>query len=412
MTNINIVILGAGYAGIRAALGLEKKFRAEKEIQITIIDRNDYHLFNPNLYEVATADEDLASLIQLKRSVVIPLGEIFKGKKLRFIKGEIKEIDRQSKTVALVSKKISYDYLLAALGPAPDYLNIQGAEQYALPLKGLVGALRIKNQIEFAMQARRLSGHKDNLKVVVAGGGLTGVEFAAELAGEMKYLAWRNEYSRNKIEILILEAQANLLGERFKKMGRDAFKRLKKLGVKVMLGSKISEVARNYIKLLGEEGIRFDVLVWAAGVTARNVPFAQPLSKDSKGRILTNEHLAAKTDDKIFALGDCASIFNKSQKLAPATAEDAIWHGDYISYALPLIMQNLRPKPYVGRQHGAIAQVGGKYAIVNYGGFYVKGIFGYIIRQIVNWYYYAGLIGIKKAAKYLFFQMKIYSRND
>lgn len=409
---IKIIILGAGNGGVMAALGLEKKFRNRKDISITIVDKRVYHEFHPNLYEVATAEEELVSQEQLKKSITLPLAEIFSGKNIIIVQDTVVGIDRSAKTVSLQLKKISYDYLIIAMGSTTDYFNIPGAKENSLPLKSLADALRIRNQLEFAIQAHRLDISKRNLRIVVAGGGYTGVELAGELSHEIELLAWKNQYPLEKIEIALIEAMSQLIPGFSSRLSQDALWHLRNNGVRVMLSSPIAKVDEHFLELANGERVAFDVLVWTTGVRSVELPCTEPLVLDRKGRIITNEFLQSQDDSAIFAVGDCAAVTNVDGRPAPPTAQDAITQGSYIATALPLLMQNKKPVAYAGQKHGAIIALGGKYFIMDYGGVYLRGWFAYAARQLANVHYYASIVGWWKAVQYIALQIKIYSRND
>ena len=198
----NIVILGAGFAGLQTVLGLEKKLRNNKNISLTLVDQRDYHLFTPNLYEVATAQEELVSVGQIKKSITLPFSEILRGKNIKFIKAEVSELDLPGKQIILDNKKLAYDFAVLALGSQSDFFNIPGAKENAMVLKDLPDALRIRNKIAFAMEAQQSELNKKNIHLAVAGGGYTGVELVGELKGLVDFLAWENQFPREKVTII------------------------------------------------------------------------------------------------------------------------------------------------------------------------------------------------------------------
>lgn len=407
-----IVIVGAGFGGVAAALGLERVFRHDNLVEITIIDKHNYHVFNSNLYEAATAEEELVSISEVKRSVAVPLSEIFKGKKVTVLTAEVSDIDAAGKTLQAGGKKLSFDYLITGFGSVSDDFGIPGVAEFAIPLKTLRDAFAIRSQLAFVMDSHRLDVNKKNIRIVVAGGGYTGVELAAELAGEMEYLAWKNQYPPEKIEITIVEAMPQVIAGFSTKLSQDAVWKLKDRGVRVLLSSPITSVERTGIKLISGEQLPYDLLVWTTGVKAGALPFTAPLEVDRKGRVITNGYLQVKSQEYIYAIGDSASVNNVDGRPAPPTAQDAIAHGKYVAYALPLIMENQRPEPYIGKKHGFIVTLGGKYAIMDYGGLYVKGFLGFLFRYGATFRYYMSIVGIWKAVQYIVFQARVNSRND
>ena len=189
-----IIILGGGFAG----LGLAIKLAKTNFFDITLIDKNNYHLFTPNLYEVATAGEELNNMAELKESIALPIGKILNKCKVRFIQAEVKVINSAKQFVETGGKVLPYDYLVLAQGSKAEYFNIAGAEQFAIPLKTLSHAFRIKNQIEFAIESHKFDAQKPYVRIVVAGGGYTGVELVGGLSSMLDFLAWKYQYPREK----------------------------------------------------------------------------------------------------------------------------------------------------------------------------------------------------------------------
>ena len=409
MFNTKIVILGGGFAGVAAALGLEKNI---KDAQITLVDREAYHQFNSNLYEAATAAEELTNIFDLKKSIALPFAEIFKGKRVNFVQGEVKSVDAENMTVNLGAKKIEYDYLTVALGSCEECFNIPGAKEFGLPLKNFPQALKIKNALEFAVEAHKMDAQKKYVRVVVAGGGYTGVELAGELNGLMDFLSWKHGYPRQKIEILVVEASNALMPGMGARATRDAGRRLGELGVGVKLLSPITNMTHNTLELLTGERIVYDALIWTAGVRAKPLPQGLSLDADARGRVKVDEFLRTKEYHNIFVLGDQALVMGADSRPVPQSAQDAMHQGRYLAFALPLLIKNRRPLPYAPKPHGFIVSIGGKWAIMNYPPFYFVGRFAYFIHELAHVRYFASLLGLWKAIKLVWFQDRLYSRND
>ncbi len=408
----NIVILGAGYGGVVAARGLAKKYAGDAAVSITLIDKRGYQLYAPNLYEIATADEELTEVLELEKSISIPLQEVFNGLKVNVVTAEITHINQAEHCVLAGTTKFEYDYLIVALGSQTDYFNIRGAAQFTLPLKTLPDALRIRNQIEFAIQAHRLDVNKKNVRFIVAGGGYTGVELVAELAGLVNILCWKNAYPREKVEIVVVEATSKLIPGFSENLSSDALARLEDLGVHSMLSSPIIGVDEHFVSLLNGDLLQYDVMIWSTGVRASAIPFSLPMQMDRKGRVLTDEFLRSKEYQNIFVIGDCACVLNSDGVTAPPTAQDAIAQAEYLVSALPLLAKNQRPIPYHGQKHGFIVSMGGKWSVLSIHPFYIKGWLAYVVHQCVHLNYYRKVVGWGNAFKYIRLQEREYSRND
>ncbi len=407
-----IVILGAGFGGITTALKLSSQIK-KIEVEITIIDEQDYHLFTTNLYEVATAEEELTSITQLKKTITLPITEILHSHPVRFVKGRFKLIDPEKKQVNLEDgKSFNYDYLVVAAGSITDYFNIPGAEANSIPLKTLKDALKIRNQVEFLIQAHRLDTSKKLLRFVVAGGGYTGVEFVSELSNLVRMLSWKYGYPHEKLEIVVVEGTNQLIPGLSDRLSRDAYRRLEQLGVRVMLSSFITSVSDQFLDFKNGERLAYDLLVWSTGVKARALSFTIPPAKDKKGRCMTTPFLQTQTWPNIFVIGDMACVMNDQGIPAPSTAQDAVAQARYVAYAIVQQLQNKKSKPYSVLKHGFIVSIGGKWAILKVGHWYISGFLGYLVGQGAHLRYYASLVGWWQATKYVVFQMEIYTRND
>ncbi len=412
MTNTRIVILGGGVAGLSAALNLRKKFRDIKEVSIVLIDRESYHLFTPNLYEVATAAEELVTLKNLKQSIALPFTSILNSRRIEFVKGEVVEVDALQKTVALAGRKVPYDYLVLALGSCEEYFNIPGAKDYGLPLKSLPHALKIKNSVEFAIESRKYEVQKPYVKIVVAGGGYTGVELAGELKGLIDFLAWKHQFPREKILVEIVEASNMLMPGMGQRATRDAFRRLEELKISLRLLSPIVKVDARFIELLSGERIAYDVLIWTAGIRSKPLPKGINAETDKKGRAIVDEFLRIKGAHNIFVVGDQAGVCDPGGAAVPQSAQDALSQSAYVAYALPEIIRNRRPHTYKPKKHGFIVSLGGRWAILNIPPFYITGYFAYLIHMLADVRYFSSLIGFFPALKLVWSQASLYSRND
>jgi NADH:ubiquinone reductase (H+-translocating) len=408
----HIIIVGAGFGGLRCALELEKKFGKNKDIKITLVDKRDYHVFNANLYEVATAEEEFTSINALKKSVVIPFKEILKNKNIEFIKGELKKVDQVAQEVSLHNRALRYDYLVLALGSQIDFMNIPGAEQFSVPFKSLTDSLRMRNAVESLVQSHNMDTVKKSLRIIVAGGGYTGVEVAGELVGLLNIIAWKNNFPREKIELMVVEGSNVLIPGLNDRLSKDMFFRLKGLGVRVQLGSFISKVNQHYIELTNGEKIAHDLLIWSTGVKAYQPEFTQAVQKDKKERLITNGNLQMEGWDRIFIVGDESCVMDQDGRPAPSSAQDAIHQATFVAEALTSFIKNKRPNGYTCLRHGFVVTGGGKWAILVWNKWYIKGFLGYFIKQVADMRYYASIVGWWRAVKYLWTDVRLYSRND
>ncbi|MCX6797499.1 MAG: FAD-dependent oxidoreductase [Candidatus Doudnabacteria bacterium] len=384
MINTKIVIVGAGFGGLSAALNLRKVFKNDKSVKIILADCRNYHLFTPNLFEVATAEEELTSIQQLKKSTALPIAEILQGSDIEFIQGKLEQIEPINKKIKIGVKDLSFDYLVLAIGLSADFGQMEGAKEYALPLGSLPDALRIRNAAEFAVQSRGMEVKKKLLRFIVAGGGSAAVEFAAELKKMLNFVAWKYGFPEEKIEIALLESRGELLNGINGNLSKDISVRLRELGIRVEFNSQIIRADRHLVELLNGEKTEYDLLVWTGKGKGSAEIFGNNFLLDMKGRIKVGENLQAIGHDRIFAIGNIASVFNGKTDFIEGSYQNAVEQGKYIACALPKLMQN----------------------------FYFKGFFAYMINLYRHFKYYRSLVGFKKAFKYVWFQNMLYGRND
>ncbi len=410
-TGKKIVIIGGGFGGLQVALNLEKGLNG-KDFQITLVDKREYHLFTPNLYEVATAEEELATVSQIKKSITLPFKDLLQGKKIEFVQGAVTMVEAENNLVKLASKSISYDYLVLAIGSQSDYFNIEGAQKYSLPLKDFTDALRIRNNIEFVISSQKYSINQKNIRIIFAGGGYTGLELACEMKGLIDYLSWKYQIPRNKIEIEIIEGSSKLIPGFDDRLSADAYERLKDLGIHIRLSSRIVKVDEYFVWLDSGEKVAYNTLIWTAGVKANPVTCSRVFNLDRKDRICVNKFFQVEPYQNIFAIGDLANMTGVNGQPVPCTAQDAWAEAKYLADALPLLVKNQRPKPFQNHKHGFIVNLGGKWAIVDYNLLYVKGFLGAVIGQFAHLRYYISVVGLWGGIKWLLFQEDIFSRND
>lgn len=408
-----IVIVGGGFGGVRAALDLEKRFKKDRDTQIFLVDKRDYHLFAPNLFEAATSEEELVSLKQVKKSIALPFSEILQNSKVKFIQGECLNIDSAKKQVVMRGRTLEYDYLILASGSKSDYYDINGAKEFGIPLKTLADAFRIRNRIEFVFGAHTMDFSKKNLQFVIAGGGYTGLEVAGEMKGLLDFLSWKYNYPRQKIEIVVVEAASKLVEGFDDRLSDDVYNRLIELGVHVRVSSRVAAVDRNFVELMSGEKIAYDALIWTAGVKGSVPDCGSGWPLDRKARLMVNKFLQVQGTRDILALGDAACVLDDNGQALPDSAQDALDQGKYAAYALPYLMLNKQPpRPYKNSQHGFIVCLGGKWAVLDYGKFYFKGFFAYAVSVLTHLRYFISVVGLVKAIKYILLEVNIYSRND
>ena len=346
---INIVILGGGFAGVRAGLTFKKNIISHN-IRVTIIDRNSFHTFTPSLYEVATAEES-------SRNVRIPYKYIFK-KPLEFVEGNVEKIDTAAQKILLdKNRTYQYDYLIFALGSESADFGIQGIKEYGIPLKTLEDAMRIKNAL------------KNAKKVIIGGGGFSGTEIACELVVRKPHL-----------NIILIQGSDVLLKELRNEISKLAKKRLEEGNVYLILGERIKTVTKETVILDGGKAFSYDAFIWTGGVKSNKL----------MGDIRVDDSLRVKGQQNIFAAGDAISpgIAPKAEEMGEIAAEN--------------ILRTIRKKSlmvYVYHGMGRIVPLGGHFVTFSMGKFYISGIFAYALQQLIYLRYLLTILPFFQAIK-------------
>ncbi|QSR87166.1 NAD(P)/FAD-dependent oxidoreductase [Candidatus Methylacidiphilum infernorum] len=332
-----IVICGAGFGGLSAAKTLGKWFsRSGRSGNLLLIDKENYHLFQPLLYQVATAGLSGPDIAVPIRSILRRFPQI----SVRM--DEIQGVDLEKQAVFLAGGTVQYDYLILALGAVTSYFGHSSWSEYAVGLKTLYDAHRIRSQLlrafEEAENTENFQDQEELLTVVVVGGGPTGVELAgaiAELARRVLRLDFRR-IDPTKARILLIEAGPRLLGEFPERLGRIAEEKLRSLGVEVRLSAPVQDICRRLV-VLPKETIRAATIIWAAGVRPHPLAETLPVPKDRSGRLLVLPDLSLPDYRNVFAIGDLVSV-----ACVPGTAPAAMQMGRHVAN---LIIQEIASGP-------------------------------------------------------------------
>jgi NADH:ubiquinone reductase (H+-translocating) len=356
----NVVILGAGFAGI----GALKKLR-DADVRITIVDKRDYHTFQPLLYQVAT--DELGPT-----EVGFPIRELLHGhKNITYHRAVVKSIDLAQKQVVMDGVgPIQYDYLVLALGGVVNFFHTPGADQYALPLYTMDDAIRLKEHILKTLEAvdRNPALLADGaLNFCVIGGGPTGVELAGALA-ELLHSELQADYPNlpiDKAQVLLYEHSPNLLGTFAPKLETYARTALEERGVKVQTGVGVTKIGPTSIELSSGETVKSRTSVWAAGLQANPVVNSLGVELVHGGRIPVGPDLQVKGHPGVFAIGDIAAMTDgKTGKMLPGLGATALQAGRHIGETIKHLLEGKQPEPFKYLNKGTMAQVGRGAAVV------------------------------------------------
>lgn len=385
-----IVVLGGGFAGVAACKYLSKKLNRE-EVNITLIDKNSYHLFTPSLYEVATSEEP-------KRNIAIPYHEIF-GTSIRFVKGNVLSIDYDNNLIRFDnSLNYSYDYLIIALGSISADFNTEGLKEYSLPLKSLEDSVRIRKEIESAYHKKVHEGKE--ISVVVGGGGFSGTELTAELVNYKKRLSGQYKTKENLIKITVIQGSERLLKELDEKVSKLAKTRLEDSGVNVVLGTHIKNVSKEYIETDNGDKYKYDVFIWTGGVKASRVLENSGFKVNGRGQVLVNEYMQVINFKNVFAAGNIAEYADPlTNKAVPGVAEVAKDQGKAAARNVLRSIENKDLVSYKYRHTGYIVPLKGRFAIADLTFIKTAGFWGWCLQQLVFLRYLLEILPVPKAFK-------------
>ena len=356
----HVVILGAGFAGI----GALKKLR-DADVRITIVDKRDYHTFQPLLYQVATNELG-------PTEVGFPIRELLHGhKNITYHQAAVKSVDLAQKQVVMDGvAAIPYDYLVLALGAVVNFFHTPGADQYAFPLYTMDDANRLKEHILKTLEAvDKNPGLIDDgaLNFCVVGGGPTGVELAGALV-ELYRDELKEDYPNLPIadgQVLLYEHSPQLLGTFAPKLESYARKALEERGVKVHTATGVAKIGPASIDLSTGATVKTHTTVWAAGLQANPIVSSLGVELVHGGRIPVGPDLQVKGHPGVFAIGDIAAMTDgKTGQVLPGLGATALQAGRHIGETIKCLLDGKQPKPFEYFNKGMMAQVGRGAAVV------------------------------------------------
>jgi len=407
-----IVIIGAGFGGLRAALVLGKKIGNKNEV--VLVDKQSHHTFTPLLYEVATTSKETANYIELHEVVNYEISGILKGLPVKFVQKKVESIDALHGDIHLGGEeKIKYDYLLIAMGSETNFFDIPGLKEYALEFKTFNDALKIRDSI-----LEKFSANNQNIKIVIGGGGSTGVELAAEIQNWLPEL--KKDFKECDSQTTIVQGGPTVLSSFSPRVIGRVTKRLNKLGVNLVLNEIVVKATENKIQLKSGKEIDFDVFVWAGGVKANSTIRTMPLKLENKGRSEVSEHMNCITETpelklhgKIYGIGDLICFSDSKGNSAPMVARAAISQANVAVKNIISEINNLEPKhTYHTMNYPYIIPLGGKHAVTKIGPICFAGLSGWLFKGVVELNYLLSIMPFPKAMRIWIRGLKIFIQND
>lgn len=357
-----VIIIGAGFGGLFTARSL-----AKQDVDVLLIDRQNYHLFTPLLYQVATCGLDPSE-------IAYPIRSIFrKNENVRFLLGEVTTIDYQHKQVTVKtngrSRDEDYDFLVVATGTVTNYFGNDTLKLHSFGLKDLTEAVQLRNHIlklfEKATWSNDPVRQEALTTIVVVGGGATGLETAGAIS-ELYNKVLKQEYGKGthlQAKVILVEATDRLLAPYPPRLQKSALKQLESLGVEVKLDLAVEEVQNNAVRLSDGEIINTYTLIWSAGVKAS--PLVQMLDVDLErgGRVPVRDNLVVIGRDDIYAVGDITYILDKEGNTYPQMIPVAQQQGKLVAKNIIRRIKGETEQPFIYRDRGIMATIGRSRAV-------------------------------------------------
>ncbi len=381
-----VVIVGAGFGGLTAAQTL-----AKAPVHVTVVDRHNFHYFQPLLYQVATAALSPADIAWPIRSI------LRRRKNTTVFMADVTGVDPDARVVHARSLTISYDYLVLATGATHSYFGHPEWASVAPGLKQIEDATAIRRKILTAFEQAELSRDPDEqrrlLTFVVVGGGPTGVEMAGAIA-EVAHHALPAEFRQidpHSARVILIEAGPRLLPTFPEDLSTYAHRSLERMGVEVMTSARVTNCDPGGVDLEGSR-IEANTIIWAAGVVASAAAEWLGAEKDRAGRVKVGPDLTVPGHPEIFVIGDTAAAVDADGKAVPGIAPAAKQMGRYVAEVIASrVADQAPPGPFRYRHQGDLATIGRKAAVVKLDSLHLKGFIGWLFWGIAHVYFLIGL---------------------
>lgn len=379
----HVVVLGAGFGGLQFC----KHFR-RPNARVTLVDRTNHHLFQPLLYQVATAGLSAPEIAQPVRAIFSDRPDI------TVLLDKVVDFDLANKQVLLTENTLSYDYLVLALGSRTGYFGHPEWEQFAPGLKTLDDALRIRSQVLLSFEKAENETEADQraklMTIVIAGGGPTGVELAGAFA-ELARTVLRRDFRHidpAQAKIILIEGSPRLLAFMPPDLSASATRQLEHLGVHVRTSTRVKNIREGEVELDSGEVIRAGTILWTAGVSAVSLTRKLGVELDKAGRVKVNPDLSLPGRPEVFAIGDMAILLQKDGKPVPGVSPAAMQEGRHVAQIIEDEIdlgpgRSPRP-PFKYWDKGTMATIGRSAAVAEVGKFKFSGLLAWLTWLFVH----------------------------
>ncbi len=406
----NIVIIGAGYAGILTAKKLAKQLKKKQDVNITIIDKNPFHTMLTELHEVAAARVD-------EENIKLSLEKIFTGRKVNVKLDTVVSIDFQTKTIHGTQDKYEYDILVMAAGSRPTFFCVPGAEEYSFKLWSYEDAIILREHIQDCFRKAAVEPDielkKKLLAFFVVGAGFTGTEMAGELAEYVPILCEKHEIERDLVEIHCVDILSRVVPVLTEKLSKKAENRLKKMNVRVSLNTGVVNIGKDMIEL-EKDGVKkqygSNTVIWAAGIESAEITnhAAQTLPCKRRYCLETDKYLRSLSDESVFVVGDNLCYIPQGEKNpVPQLVENCEQSAHTAAHNIVCALngKNAEMHEYKPVFHGVMVSIGSRYGVAYVGMpnkmFSLPSFLAMFVKHFINIIYYIQVLGWNKVFGYM-----------
>lgn len=395
-----IIVIGGGYGGLRAV----EHLAGIDGLHITLVDKRPYHYLQTEAYGYIAGRFDL-------HDVAIDLKNWCFGfkKDVEFIHDEVTLLDFENKTVHFSDQKISYDYVIMAIGAETNFFSfIKGLREHSYGVKKLQRAFDFRSSFERLLYSKvehPLDEAEGRLNIAIGGAGLSGVEIAAEMADVIKKHTKSIGESTRDIKIHLIDAASTILPGMSDFIVNRTQERLEELGIEIRTNAFIESVENTTIRFKDGQSLDYFFMIFTGGIKVPSFALSKEVERNRINQFLVDPFMRIPGETNAFAVGDCVEIRDAKGNILPPTAQTAERSAEYVAKAIREALQHRKPKPFNASIDGVFVALGGEYAVGEmFNTIKVKGYSAYLLKKLITYTYYLGLklrlnTGFKKRTK-------------